>query len=62
MKTTPLLDPLRHQRHEVAIAQAVGELPADAGFDHIAREPPAPVNCITFNWLGHGPAPGKSRE
>jgi hypothetical protein len=21
-----------------------------------------PVNCITFNWLGHGPAPGKSRD
>jgi len=53
---------LLHQRHEVAIAQAVGEIPANAGFDHITREPPATVNCITFNWLGHGPAPGKSRQ
>ena len=53
---------LGHQRHEIATTQAVGEIPADAGFDDIAREPTAPVNCITLNWLGHGPAPGKSRQ
>ena len=37
---------LLHQRHEVAIAQAVGEIPANAGFDHIAREPPATVAAV----------------
>jgi hypothetical protein len=50
---------LRHQSHEIAIAQAVSEVPTNTGLDDIARESPTPVDGIAFNGLGHGPAPGQ---
>ena len=51
---------LRHQAHEIAIAQAVSEVPTNTGLDDIARESPTPVNGIAFNGLGHGRLQAKS--
>ena len=45
---------LRHQSDEIAITQAVGEIPANAGLDDIAGEPPTSVDGFAFNGLGHG--------
>jgi hypothetical protein len=52
--------PLGHQGDEIAIAQAIGKVPANAAFDDFTRKPPTPVYGITLNGLGHGPAPGKA--
>ena len=50
---------LRHQSDEIAITQAVGEIPANAGLDDIAGEPPTSVRV---QWVGSRSAPGESRE
>jgi hypothetical protein len=44
---------LGHHRHEIPIAQSVGDVPADAQFDDLGIEAAASVNGISDNWLGH---------
>lgn len=51
--------PLGHEGDEIAIAQAVGQVPASTALDDFSRESPTPVNGIAFNGLSHGSAPGK---
>jgi hypothetical protein len=52
----------RSASHEIAIAQAIGEIPANTGLNDIAREPPTPVNGIAVNGLGHSRLQAKATE
>jgi hypothetical protein len=42
-----------HHRHEISVAQPVGDLPADAQLDDLGIEAAASVNGISHNRLGH---------
>ena len=44
---------LGHHRHQISVAQSVGDLPADAQLDELGIEPATSVNEISDNWLGH---------
>jgi hypothetical protein len=44
---------LGHHRHEIPIAQSVGDVAADAQLDDLGIEPAPSVNEISDNWLGH---------
>jgi hypothetical protein len=45
---------LGHKSDEIAVAQAVGKIPAHAALDDFTRESPTPVYRIAFNGLRHG--------
>src|SRR5476651_1817459 len=54
--------PLRHHRHEISIAQPVGDVPAKAQPNHVGIEGAAAVHGDTINWLGHSkPPPRRGR-
>ena len=40
--TSEFIDPLGHELDEIALAQAVGKMPADAALDDFAGKPPTP--------------------
>src|SRR5260370_40756549 len=44
---------LGHHRHEISIAQPVGDVPADAQLDDLGIEAATSVNGISDNRLGH---------
>jgi hypothetical protein len=46
--------PLGHEFDEIAVAQAVGKVPANAALDDFARESATPVDGIALNGLRHG--------
>jgi hypothetical protein len=45
---------LGHQSDKISIAQAIGQVPADAGFDDISRESSTTVDGISINGFSHG--------
>jgi hypothetical protein len=54
--------PLGHEGDEIAVAQAVSKVPANAAFDDFARESATPVYGIAFNGLRHGKLRAKAPD
>lgn len=44
----------QHQGDEIAVAEAVGNVPTNTAVDGLSREWPAPVDGIAFDGLSHG--------
>jgi len=54
--------PLGHEGDEIAVAQPVSKIPANAALDDFTRESATPVDDIAFNGLRHGKLRAKVPE
>src|SRR6202035_1701382 len=49
--------PLGHHRHQIAVTEPVGDVPANADLNDLDRVPPTAVDRVALYWFCHSASP-----